>query len=205
MIRTIGLVLLVVWVAMAAPATTPITATITSTTSDVTGQATVLSQQTGTFSRASDGRELRVMLDSKTNQPGTAILRTANNEDVVMKYADKQYTVNKRQPVALPEILFLAKPGMESQTINGVFAIATPMYDGNTPGKKLIGKSWYSPQYKIEVRSEFETVAPTGKTIRRVTEMSNIQIGTEPDLSQFVVPADFSPAAETARCSVCSK
>ena len=39
------------------------------------GQTSIVNQVTGTCARASDGTELRLMLDPKTHQPGTAILR----------------------------------------------------------------------------------------------------------------------------------
>ena len=71
--------------AMAATVTMPSTATITSTTYEVSenGQTTIVNQVTGTFVRASDGSELRLMLDPKTHQPSTAIVR-ANDQDVSM-------------------------------------------------------------------------------------------------------------------------
>jgi hypothetical protein len=190
-------------VAMAAAVTTPIMATITNTTYVVgeNGQATVVHQETGTFARAGDGRELRVMFDPKTNEPKTAILR-ANGEDVSMGYASKRYTVSNGGPLAPHEIPFVPKPGIESQTINGVYAVAIPNYDANNPGK-VIGKAWFSPDYKLTVRSESEMTTPNGKKIRVIMEMNNIRIGTEPDQSQFVVPQDFTPATGSSQCSVC--
>jgi hypothetical protein len=206
MIRALGLLpILGCGIAMAAAVTTPITATITTSTFEVgqDGQATLINQTTGTFARASDGRELTVTLDSQTNQPATAVLR-ASGQDVSIKYPIKQYMVHSEGPLAPYQIPFIPKTGAEAQTINGVYAVAVRNIDGNT-GKE-IGKAWISPEYKINVRTEFQATMPTGKTIRQVTEMSNIKIGSEPDPSVFVVPEGFTAGAgNTTACKVCGQ
>ncbi|HEY7390872.1 MAG TPA: hypothetical protein VH640_20315 [Bryobacteraceae bacterium] len=206
MIRKVGWIFPIVACAAAAAGTavtTPITATVTSTTYSVddNGQTTVVSQQTGTFARASDGREATIMLDANTHQPNTAVIR-ANGQSISVKYFRKQYTVMQGGPFAPYAIPFVEKPGMDSQTINGVFTVAIPVYDGNT--KQIVGKTWFSPDYNVAIRIESEhTSTITGKTMRMVQEMSNVKIGNEPDPNLFAVPAGFTATAGSAACSIC--
>jgi hypothetical protein len=188
--------------AIAAGVTTPITATMTMTWYEVdgNGQSTMVHQENGTFGRSSDGSEVTRWLDLNTHQPTTGVI-TAKGQSVSVKYASKQYRVSGSSPFAPYAIPFKLKPGMETQTINGVNTVANPIFDGKT--QQIIGKNWFSPDYKINIRNESTTITPTGKTLRIVSEMSNVQVGVEPDPSLFTVPADFTPTAGSPVCSVC--
>src|SRR5579875_3419046 len=203
--RLVSLILPVVscGISLAAPVTTPITAKMTSTTYEVggNGQTSIISQESGTFARRADGSEVTRFLDPSTGQPRTAAIR-ANGQSIVIKYLSKRYTVGASSPLAPDAVPFIQKPGMESQTINGIYVVGISITDGKTG--QVVGKAWFSPDYKITVRTETErTSAVTGKTIRMVQEMSDIQIGAAPDPNLFTVPAGFTATAGSADCKFC--
>ncbi|MBV9507932.1 MAG: hypothetical protein JO323_23320 [Acidobacteriia bacterium] len=183
--------------------TTPITATIVTTTYtvDEDGNAKLDHQSTGLFARAGDGTEIRIDYTG-THQPMTAVLNM-DYQNIIIKYFTKQYTifegrgsdgvVRKIAPYNAPPLA--VKPGQETRTINGLFTAAVPNYDGNT--KQLAGQTWISPEYKIPVLSEFESVF-NGRRVRHVTEYTNIIMGVEPDPSIFCVPAGFKNTGSIA-------
>jgi hypothetical protein len=74
------------------------------------------------------------------------------------------------------EVPFVQDPAMESQTIDGIYTVVIPVFDSKT--KQIIGKRWFSPDYKIDIRRETQrTSTLTGRTIRIVKELSDIRVG----------------------------
>lgn len=74
--------------------TTPITATVTRTTYEVDadGKTTLVSQQSGTFRRASDGSEVTIMLDPGVNRTSTEV-SVSKGRRVVVERFHKHYAV----------------------------------------------------------------------------------------------------------------
>ncbi|HLI84736.1 MAG TPA: hypothetical protein VKV17_12500 [Bryobacteraceae bacterium] len=65
---------------------------------------------------------------------------------------------------------------MESQTINGFYAVEVSVFDSKT--RQVTGKRWFSPDLQIDIRRETERPSTiTGKTVRTVEELSDVQVG----------------------------
>lgn len=192
---------------LAAAESTPIIATRTNSTYAVNeaGQLTLIRQETGTWVRAADGSEATHMQEAKDGQPTGSltmglITSRGNNQTIAINYRTKQYLVQPAGPAPPP---LQVKPGMESRVINGVYSVALPVRDRKTG--EVTGKGWFSPDYKITTRNEFDVTIPaSGKKIHIVDELSNVQVGVAPDAQQFAIPSGFSRAAGTVPCSNCA-
>jgi hypothetical protein len=209
--RTFQATMLTLGLAVIAAAQSPFTATKTLTTSrvDAQGNVTQTRSETGTYARASDGREATHMYALVNGQPTpTTAVILENGQTTQVNYQNHAYrkVANASTPQGLPQLpaQILRNPKGERRTINGISCVVIPARDRRTGQSG--GFSCVSPEYGVLVHSEMEvSVEGSPVRLRIVEDVTNFQF-QEPDASHFSVPAGFQATdALGPDCLTCAK
>ena len=170
------------------------------------GTRLLIKQESGAFYRANDGSKLtrwRVVNNGVEQGEGIGVL-TSGQTGLVHRidYDAKQVKQTQQLQTPLqPSHRDLSK-STGQQVINGILCRSFPMKVNGTANG---GTVWVSPENDLIVKVEW-TVRTATKVMQGVEELSDIQIGVQPDSRAFEVPPGFfitGPPPAVPACTSC--
>jgi hypothetical protein len=154
------------------------------------GTESVTDEILGTFVRASNGSSLLVtqkVSEGKAIGEKQAVLRDAGSGKIyVLNYAQRRAVIRQQLTLPLAPMKRNLAAGALQLTVNGL-----PCVEVRVRGSMVLsGQACVSATYDLTVRSD-AMISTRGGKIHHSDQFYDIQIGTEPSASSFVVPSGF--------------
>lgn len=174
----------------------PVTARIRQTKEITAPDGSVSTQavKAGTFYRISNGSTLQrwsEVAGQPTNNVIGELLDNSSGTTYSIQYLDRRATIKYKgtpKPANLYRGVKASPIGQE--VVGGVACQLFPIKDERSG--RAVGQVCVSPQDELVLRVESFAKQPDGSSVRLITELDNVQIGTQPDsklfdISQFSV------------------